>query len=225
MLTIEEHYFEVLKVKHADGRIESIPSDEKRYAVRSLWWDSTGYKHYDQHAFLSSTVFRCSHRHTGKLRIACLIWTGTLLLSIYRIERVDKGGMQLGRNRNVLKDFFGDAKIKSLQRDSYNVYMNLDDELIDVEFLLSGLCTGKVQVHLRPGMLVVKSLPWTDSLIIRHEETYHRKKLNVDEIHFRRNGKATTELIEKTRTELYDLLANRDESRNELMGKYLNSLT
>lgn len=133
--------------------------------------------------------------------------------------------MQLGRNRNVLKDFFGDAKIKSLQRDSYNVYMNLDDELIDVEFLLSGLCTGKVQVHLRSGMLVVKSFPLTDSLIIRHEETYHRKKLNVDEIHFRRNGKATTELIEKTRTELYDLLANRDESRNELMGKYLNSLT
>ena len=56
------------------------------------------------------------------------------------------------------------------------------------------------------------------------EETYRREKLTADEIYSRRNGKETTEIIEKLRTELYDLLANPDESRSELMGKALNYL-
>ena len=56
------------------------------------------------------------------------------------------------------------------------------------------------------------------------EETYRREKLTADEIYSRRNGKETTEIIEKLRTELYDLLANPDESRSELMSKALNYL-
>ena len=35
----------------------------------------------------------------------------------------------------MLKDFLGDAKIRSLQSDGYNVYMYLDGELMDVEHL------------------------------------------------------------------------------------------
>ena len=51
------------------------------------------------------------------------------------------------------------------------------------------------------------------------EEAYRREKLTADEIYSRRNGKETTEIIGKLRTELYDLLANPDESRSELMSK------
>lgn len=40
-----------------------------------------------------------------------------------------------GRGRSVLKDFLGDAQIKSLQSDGYNVYMYLDNELMEVEYL------------------------------------------------------------------------------------------
>lgn len=40
-----------------------------------------------------------------------------------------------GRGRNVLLDFLGDAKIKSLQSDGYNVYTYLDGELMDIEHL------------------------------------------------------------------------------------------
>ena len=56
------------------------------------------------------------------------------------------------------------------------------------------------------------------------EETYRREKLTADEIYSRRNSKETMETIEKIRTELYDLLANPDESRSELMSKALNYL-
>ena len=56
------------------------------------------------------------------------------------------------------------------------------------------------------------------------EEAYRREKLTVDEIYSRRNSKETTEIIDKIRTELYDLLANLDESRSELMSKVLNYL-
>ena len=38
-------------------------------------------------------------------------------------------------NHNILKDFLGDAQIKSLQNDGYNIYMYLDNELMEVEYL------------------------------------------------------------------------------------------
>ena len=54
------------------------------------------------------------------------------------------------------------------------------------------------------------------------EETYRRDKLTADEIYSRRNSKETTEIIEKLRRELYDLLANPDESRSELLNYFKN---
>ena len=56
------------------------------------------------------------------------------------------------------------------------------------------------------------------------EESYRRERLAADEVYRRRNSKETTEVIEKIRTELYDLLANPDERRSELMSKALNYL-
>lgn len=49
----------------------------------------------------------------------------------------DKDGNQKygGRSRNVLSEFIGDAKLKSLQSDGYNVYTYLDDELVDIDHL------------------------------------------------------------------------------------------
>ena len=47
-----------------------------------------------------------------------------------------------GRGRSVLKDFLGNARIKSLRNDGYNVYMYLDDELMEVEHLY---CLARAQ--------------------------------------------------------------------------------
>ena len=78
---IEEHHFEVLKVKHADGRIESMylpMKDDARadiynglYRVQALRPTCS--------RILCSTASRCRHLHTGRLRTVCRIWNGTLL--------------------------------------------------------------------------------------------------------------------------------------------------
>lgn len=39
------------------------------------------------------------------------------------------------RGRDTLRHILGESKLKTLQSDSYNVYMYLDDELINTEYL------------------------------------------------------------------------------------------
>ena len=56
------------------------------------------------------------------------------------------------------------------------------------------------------------------------KESYRREKLTAEEIYRRRNSKETTEIIDKIRTELYNMLANPDEVRSELMERALNYL-
>lgn len=48
------------------------------------------------------------------------------------------------RGRDALRHILGDHSIKSLQSDGYNVYMYLDDNLIDID----GACQGQVQICL-----------------------------------------------------------------------------
>lgn len=39
------------------------------------------------------------------------------------------------RSRDALRHILGDSQLKVLQSDGYNVYMYLDDELIDTDYL------------------------------------------------------------------------------------------
>ena len=132
----------------------------------------------------------------------------------------------MGGTGNVLKEFLGDAKIKSLQSGGYNVYMYLDNELTDIEAsLLSGSCKSLSSSTLHDqGSLQARIFLELIAKLYGMEETNRREKLTADEIYSRRNGKETTEIIEKLRTELYDLLANPDESRRNFMSKALNYL-
>ena len=58
---IEEHHFEVLKVKHADGRIESMFLPMKDDVRASLYDETDWYKHYGKHALhLMFNRFRMS---------------------------------------------------------------------------------------------------------------------------------------------------------------------
>jgi len=68
------------------------------------------------------------------------------------------------RSRDALKDILRDRLPMAMQTDGYNVYMYLDDELVDTEhiYMLHGSCPGKVlqcmdnqqrggcQIHTRP---------------------------------------------------------------------------
>ncbi len=142
-------------------------------------------------------------------------------------DTTDGEGLQKhgGRSRNVLKEFLGDAKIKSLQSDGYNVYMYLDNELMDMEHLCClAHARAKFKYAYDQGCLQARIFLEQMARLYGMEESYRRERLAADEVYRRRNSKETTEVIEKIRTELYDLLANPDERRSELMSKALNYL-
>lgn len=289
---IEEHHFEVLKVKHADGRIESMFLPMKDDVQASLYDEIVPGTSITA-SMLSYLMFNRYQMSTpayreAKNRLSDMDWN-TSVQNL--LNWADKGAIQLnklipalkkialqesanvnvdetwlryhacnkkrktymwclvnrkariviffyedttgdegvqkhgGRNRNVLKEFLGDAKIKSLQSDGYNVYMYLDNELMDIEHLCClAHARAKFKYAYDQGSLQARIFLELIAKLYGMEEAYRREKLTADEIYSRRNGKETTEIIEKLRTELYDLLANPDESRSELMSKALNYL-
>lgn len=79
--------------------------------------------------------------------------------------------------------------------------------------MLSDSCKSQVQGCLQARMPSGQESLEVDSRIIPH------RKARSEEIYCRRNSKVTTEIIEKIRTELYDLLANLDKIRSQLMSK------
>lgn len=289
---IEEHHFEVLKVKHADGRIESMFLPMKDDVQASLYDEIVpgtsitasmlSYLMFNRYQMSTPAYREAKNRlsdmdwntsvqnllnwadkgaiQLNKLipalkKIAlqesanvnvdetwlryhacnkkrntymwCLVNRKARIVIFFYEDTTDDEGVQKhgGRNRNVLKEFLGDAKIKSLQSDGYNVYMYLDNELMDIEHLCClAHARAKFKYAYDQGSLQARIFLELIAKLYGMEEAYRREKLTADEIYSRRNGKETTEIIEKLRTELYDLLANPDESRSELMSKALNYL-
>ena len=289
---IEEHHFEVLKVKHADGRIESmfLPMKDD---VRASLYDETvpgtsitanmlSYLMFNRYQMSTPAYREAKNRLSDmdwntsvqnllnwadkgaiqlnklipalkkialqesanvnvdetwlryhacnkkrKTYMWCLVNRKARIVIFFYEDTTDDEGVQKhgGRNRNVLKEFLGDAKIKSLQSDGYNVYMYLDNELMDIEHLCClAHARAKFKYAYDQGSLQARIFLELIAKLYGMEDTYRREKFTADEIYRRRNSKETTEIIDKIRTELYDLLANPDESRSELMGKALNYL-
>ena len=289
---IEEHHFEVLKVKHADGRIESMFLPMKDDVQASLYDEIVpgtsitasmlSYLMFNRYQMSTPAYREAKNRLSDmdwntsvqnllnwadkgaiqlnklipslkkialqesanvnvdetwlryhacnkkrKTYMWCLVSRKARIVIFFYEDTTDDDGVQKhgGRNRNVLKEFLGDAKIKSLQSDGYNVYMYLDNELMDIEHLCClAHARAKFKYAYDQGSLQARIFLELIAKLYGMEETYRREKLTADEIYSRRNGKETTEIIGKLRTELYDLLANPDESRSELMSKALNYL-
>lgn len=289
---IEEHHFEVFKVKHADGRIESMFLPMKDDVQASLYDEIVpgtsitasmlSYLMFNRYQMSTPAYREAKNRLSDmdwntsvqnllnwadkgaiqlnklipalkkialqesanvnvdetwlryhacnkkrKTYMWCLVNRKARIVIFFYEDTTDDEGVQKhgGRNRNVLKEFLGDAKIKSLQSDGYNVYMYLDNELMDIEHLCClAHARAKFKYAYDQGSLQARIFLELIAKLYGMEEAYRREKLTADEIYSRRNGKETTEIIEKLRTELYDLLANPDESRSELMSKALNYL-
>lgn len=289
---IEEHHFEVLKVKHADGRIESMflpMKDDARADIYNeivpgtsitanmlsylmfnrfqmstpayreaknrlsdmdwntsvqnlLNWADKGAMQLNKlipalkkialqdgaNVNVDETWLRYhAYNKKRKTYMWCLVNRKARIVIFFYEDTTDDEGLQKhgGRSRNVLKDFLGDAKIKSLQSDGYNVYMYLDNELMDIEHLCClAHARAKFKYAYDQGSLQARIFLELIAKLYGMEETYRREKLTSDEIYHRRNSKETTEIIDRIRTELYDLLANPDENRSELMSKALNYL-
>lgn len=87
-----------------------------------------------------------THFGHRKTYMWCLVNRALGIVIFFYEDTTDENGVKHegGRGRNVLLDFLGDAKIKSLQSDGYNVYTYLDGELIDIEHLC---CSTKGAVN------------------------------------------------------------------------------
>ena len=166
---IEEHHFEVLKVKHADGRIESMFLPMKDDVRASL---------YDE--IVPGTSITAN------------------MLSYLMFNRFQM---------------------------STPAYREAKNRLSDMEHLCClAHARAKFKYAYDQGSPQARIFLEQIAKLYGMEDTYRREKLTADEIYRRRNSKETTEVIEKIRTELYDLLANPDENRSELMSKALNYL-
>ena len=166
---IEEHHFEVLKVKHADGRIESMFLPMKDDARADIY-----------NEIVPGTSITAN------------------MLSYLTFNRFQM---------------------------STSAYREAKNRLSDMEHLCClAHARAKFKYAFDQGSLQARIFLELIGKLYGMEDTYRREKLTADEIYHRRNSKETTEIIDKIRTELYDLLANPDESRSELMGKALKYL-
>ena len=130
-----------------------------------------------------------------------------------------------GRGRSVLKDFPSDAQIKSLQSDGYNVYMYLDDELMEVEHLCClAHARNKFKDAYNQGCEKARFFLEQIAKLYKREDDYRRDKLTATRTKGKRNDAYTNRIVECLRSELYDLLALLEEEMSDLMRTVLNYL-
>lgn len=130
-----------------------------------------------------------------------------------------------GRGRSVLKDFLGSAKLKSLQSDGYNVYMYLDDELLDVSHLCClAHARAKFKYALEQGCEKAGYFLKRIGKLYAREDEYRRLGLSAEEIKKKRNDADSSRWVQEMWTELYELLALPEASMSDLMRKALNYL-
>ena len=128
------------------------------------------------------------------------------------------------RNRNVLREFLGDAKINSLQSDGYNVYMYLDNELHDIEHLCCmAHVRAKFKYALEQGLdtrakYFLGKIAW----LYEKERKYKEQGLSAEEIKEARQSKEVEQKIKELREKLDYHLYFDKHPQGELMQKALN---
>lgn len=150
-----------------------------------------------------------------------------IIIFFYEDTRKDTGNPAChgGRGRSVLKDFLGSSKLKSLQSDGYNVYMYLDDELLDVQHLCClAHARAKFKYALEQGCEKAGYFLKRIGNLYAREDEYRRQGLDAEAIMKRRNDADSSRWISEMWNELYELLAQPEASMSELMRKALNYL-
>ena len=130
------------------------------------------------------------------------------------------------RGRKVLRDFLGETKIDALQSDGFNVYMYLDNELVDVDHLCCfAHARAKFQYAFEQGKdadaeYFIRLIGW----LYDQEEQYRLRHLTPEQIRKERQGEKTAKVISQIRQRLDKLLADGNGMRGDLMQKALNYL-
>ena len=128
------------------------------------------------------------------------------------------------RNRDVLRDFLGDAQIHSLQSDGYNVYMYLDDGLHDIEHLC---CMAHVRAKFKyayeqgndaRAKYFIDKIGW----LYNQEKQYRQQGLTAGEIKDERNSDKVNQVIMDLRNKLDYHLYFDKIAKGDLMQKAIN---
>lgn len=168
-----------------------------------------------------------THFGHRKTYMWCLVNRKANIVIFFYEDTVDKYGNRKsgGRNRAVLKDFLGDAKLKSLQSDGYICYMYLDDDLIDIEHLC---CLAHVRSKLeRAERMGCKEASFPMSLVrklYKREDFYVEKGYDAETIKRMRNDEYTQGIIDQLQNEMFNLMANKMAELPKLMQQALKYL-
>ena len=130
------------------------------------------------------------------------------------------------RGRKVLRDFLGDNKIAALQSDGFNVYMYLDNELIDIDHLCClAHARAKFQYALEQGKdEEAEFFLRLTGILYELEEEYRLRHLTPEQIRQERQGEKTAKIIYQLRERLDKLLAESSGMRGKLMQGALTYL-
>lgn len=130
------------------------------------------------------------------------------------------------RGRKVLKKIIGDADIKALQSDGYNVYLYLDDELVEVEHLC---CMAHARAKFKYAFEKAGDKDAGYMLdcfgeLYKLEAEYKKAGLNPEQIGKARRSTETLEIMGRMRSKLDVLTADDHPPRGDLMDKAVNYL-
>lgn len=119
------------------------------------------------------------------------------------------------RGRDALKHILGDSQVKALQSEGHNVYMYLDDHMVDIEHLCCmAHALAKFKYAFEQGN--DKDVAFILELIgelYRLERGYEESKLSPGQIRLCRNNLKTKEIIIKFRSKLDALLSENHPPR------------
>lgn len=157
----------------------------------------------------------------------CLVNKKASIVIFFYEDCLDEQGNKHngGRVRSVLKDFLGDTPIKSLQSDGYNVYLYLDDELMEVDHLCYlAHARNKFKDVYNQGCEKARFFFEQMAKLYKREDDYLRYKLTATETKEKCNDLYTNGIVKSLRSELYDLLALLEEGKSDLMRTALKYL-
>lgn len=125
------------------------------------------------------------------------------------------------RSRNALKDILGDREPQALQSDGYNVYLYLDDELIDIEHLC---CMAHARARFfyawqTYGEADAEYILQIIRELYRLEDHYQKLGLTPDRIKMMRNGDYTSSLIIRLRSKIDSMKGTEHPPRSEMLEK------
>lgn len=129
------------------------------------------------------------------------------------------------RGRKVLKELIGDHHIKALQSDGYNVYLYVDNELIDIEHLCC-------MAHARAKFVYAAEQGDPDAPYFIEritelyglEQLYRDLQMEPDDIKAARKNGKTSQILGDMYSRLIHLRKEGHPPRSELMDKALNYL-